>query len=163
MPSNEFRIITTWNVLGSAKEVADILTDPTSFPRWWGDVYLGITILEKGDERGIGETIAVHSKGWLPYQLNWTGKLVSEDLPHSWRIEATGDLVGKGEWRLSEAEKNVVTVTYDWIVVAERPLFRLLSPILKPVFAWNHRWAMAKGLQGLRRELLLRRSQPMRP
>ncbi len=163
MAANQFRIVTNWLLAGNAAEVADILTDTESFPRWWGDVYLGITVLEPGDECGIGKIIAVHSKGWLPYHLNWTGKLVSEDLPHTWQIEATGDLVGKGEWRLSEPETNVVAVTYDWVVAADRPLFRLLAPVFRPVFAWNHRWAMAKGLQGLRRELLLRRGQPMRP
>ena len=43
-------------------------------------------------------------------------------------------------------------------VTADKPILRLLSPLLAPVFAWNHRWAMAKGEAGLRREVIRRRA-----
>jgi hypothetical protein len=26
-----------------------------------------------------------------------------------------------------------------------KPLVRHLSPLLRPIFAWNHRWAMQRG------------------
>ena len=32
-------------------------------------------------------------------------------------------------------------------------VIRLLSPTLKPVFAWNHRWTMDKGEAALKRLL----------
>ena len=38
-----------------------------------------------------------------------------------------------------------------------KPVLKLLTPILRPLYAWNHRWAMARGLEGLRRELVRRR------
>lgn len=52
---------------------------------------------------------------------------------------------------------EMAQVICDWRVTADRPLFRLLSPHLWPVFTWNHRWAMARGEQGLRREVVRRR------
>ena len=48
-------------------------------------------------------------------------------------------------------------MTYVWTVQARKPLIRSLSFLLKPVFEANHRWAMARGEEGLTRELLLRR------
>jgi hypothetical protein len=42
-----------------------------------------------------------------------------------------------------------VDVRYDWKIVVEKPLLKYFSPIMKPIFAANHRWAMAKGEQSL--------------
>lgn len=34
-----------------------------------------------------------------------------------------------------------VDITYEWHIRAEKPFLKLFSPILKPIFAANHRWA----------------------
>lgn len=154
--ANEFRIVTHWQVTASIEEVAAILTDPARFPDWWGQVYLGVDVLEDGDTDGIGARAAVHSKGWLPYRLNWVGTLTESHRPQGWRISATGDLTGTGLWTLTQ-RGAIADITYDWRVLADRPLFRILSPVLAPIFAWNHRWAMARGQEGLRREVIRRR------
>jgi Polyketide cyclase / dehydrase and lipid transport len=154
---NEFHIVTRWQVPAPAKRVAELLTEAERFPDWWGAVYLGIEVLDPGGPGQVGRRIKVHSKGWLPYHIHWTGTLTESEFPHRWRIRAEGDLVGEGEWRLTERD-GITEAVYDWRITADRPLFRLLSPLLGPVFAWNHRWAMAKGLEGLKRELA--RSDP---
>ena len=154
--SREFRIVTTWLVEGSIEEVADILADPERFPDWWGDVYLGVRMLDRGAADGIGARVAVHSKGWLPYHLNWTATVTASRRPHGWTVVAEGDLTGHGVWTLRQ-KGPLAEAVYDWRVSADRPVLRLLSPILAPVFAWNHRWAMARGESGLRDELIRRR------
>jgi Polyketide cyclase / dehydrase and lipid transport len=156
--ANDFRIVTYWRVEATADEVAAVLTDAEALPRWWGQVYLAVAVVAAGDADGIGRQVTVLSKGWLPYRIRWTGELVAADLPHSWSIRATGDLVGEGVWMLTEAD-GWTDAVYDWRVSADRPLFRLLSPLLAPVFAWNHRWAMARGEEGLRLEVVRRRDQ----
>ena len=157
MAANAFHITTRWRVEAGIGEVAAILSEPERFPDWWGDVYLDITLLDRGDAAGLGARIAVHSRGWLPYHLNWVGTLIEDERPHRWVIAASGDLTGRGEWRLRQ-DGPWADIDYDWRVLADRPLFRRLAPVLFPVFAWNHRWAMARGEEGLRRELLRRRS-----
>ena len=47
-------------------------------------------------------------------------------------------------------------VRFDWTIKAEKPIIRLLSPVLKPVFRWNHNWAMAKGYISLCAEITRR-------
>ena len=42
-PAVTFRIPTTWHVLGRIEDVAEILSEPEAFPRWWGEVYLSVT------------------------------------------------------------------------------------------------------------------------
>jgi hypothetical protein len=51
-----------------------------------------------------------------------------------------------------------VVITYDWRVSASKPLLRRLTWLLRPVFAANHRWAMARGQESLRLELRRRRA-----
>jgi hypothetical protein len=154
--SNEFRIMTRWRIAATADEVAAALTDAGSLTRWWGQVYLAVAEVAPGGAAGIGRKVSVLSKGWLPYRLRWTGELVQADLPRSWTIRATGDLTGEGVWRLTEVD-GWTEVVYDWSVSADRPLFRWLSPLLARVFVWNHRWAMTRGEDGLRAEVLRRR------
>lgn len=156
MQAHEFHLVSAWTVPATIAEVAGILMEPERFPDWWPDVYLGVQVIDRGDAAGIGSRIAVHSKGWLPYHLHWEGRLVSSDAPRTWQIAATGDLTGTGIWTLSQ-HGSVARIRYDWRVVADRPLFRLLAPAFGPVLAWNHRWAMARGEEGLKRELVRRR------
>lgn len=155
--AKEFNLVSRWRVKGTLDEVATILTDAHHLPQWWGEVYLAVKTVAPGDENGIGRQVAVHSKGRLPYELHWTGTLVESDMPNRWKITATGDLTGWGEWTLLQSGP-MVEARYDWHVTADKPILRLLSPLLAPVFAWNHRWAMAKGEAGLRRELVRRRA-----
>jgi hypothetical protein len=46
----------------------------------------------------------------------------------------------------------------NWRVRAAKPLLRYLSFLLRPVFAANHHWAMARGEESLKLELLRRRA-----
>ena len=108
--------------------------------------------MERGDARGIGQTLKVHSRGWLPYHLHWQGRLVENHMPDSWVIEETGDLVGRGVWRLDQ-KGRVARVNHDWQVGSDRLLFRMLAPLLRRVMVSNHNWAIAKGALGLRAEL----------
>lgn len=154
---NQFNLSSLWRVDGTIDKVAAILNDALHLPDWWGEVYLGTKIILSGDDAGIGRQVAVHSKGRLPYEMNWTATLVQSGAPTRWRIEASGDLTGWGEWRLVQ-NGPVVEARYDWHVTADKPILKLLAPLLAPVFAWNHRWAMAKGEAGLQLELVQRRA-----
>ena len=49
-------------------------------------------------------------------------------------------------------------ITYDWRIRAEKPLLQTLSPLLRPLFEANHRWAMAQGEASLTLELARRRA-----
>jgi hypothetical protein len=40
-------------------------------------------------------------------------------------------------------------VRFDWQVHADRRLLRALTPLLRPVFRWNHNWAIARAMEGL--------------
>ncbi|MFL5755534.1 MAG: SRPBCC family protein [Chloroflexota bacterium] len=162
MASNDYHFITTWSIRATPDEIIDVLGDAPDLPRWWPSVYLNVTQLEPGDERGVGKVVDLYTKGFLPYTLRWRFRVTESDPPTGFRIEAEGDFVGRGIWTL-RADRAPdapggphTTVIYDWLIVAEKGLLRRLSPIMKPLFGANHRWAMGNGEKSLRIELARR-------
>lgn len=155
MTSKEISIPSSWRVKGKVSDVYDIVSTPTDFVRWWSSVYLEVEELEPGAEDGVGRIVRLHTKGKLPYTINWVAKATQIEKPHRIVLEATGDLQGRGEWRL-EQSGEWVDIGYSWTVVITKPWMRFLLPLLKPVFVANHRWAMQQGEAGLRKELARR-------
>jgi hypothetical protein len=158
--SNEYAFLTTWTIAGSPEEISSIIGDVRSLPRWWPSVYLAAEVAEPGDSLGIGRVVELHTKGWLPYTLRWRFTVTESDPPRGFSLRASGDFVGRGIWTLTPDQGDgtgpMSRVVYDWRVAAEKSLLRRLSFIAKPVFAANHRWAMARGEESLRLELARR-------
>jgi hypothetical protein len=148
--SNEYVFLTRWRIEGSIEEVSDILGDAEDLVRWWPSVYLQV----HKDADGV---VHLHTKGWLPYTLRWQFSVTEDRNPHGFSLEATGDFVGRGVWTLTQ-DGAYADVVYDWRVRADKPLLRYGSFVFKPMFAANHRWAMARGEESLKREIVRRRA-----
>jgi uncharacterized protein YndB with AHSA1/START domain len=152
MQPKEFYIPTAWRIKGRIEQVYDVLSRPREFPRWWPEVYLAVAEVKPGDAKGVGRVVALRTKGKLPYELHWQAEMTAAEKPHRMSIRARGDLDGRGEWRFRQ-EGEWVVVTYDWTVLVTKAWMVYLAPLLRPVFVWNHKWAMRRGLEGLMREL----------
>lgn len=153
MSTNEYHFFTNWQVEGSIETVFQIIENGADLPRWWPDVYLAAKAEKSGRSDRIGDKIYFHTKGWLPYTLKWTAEVTAFNAPTSMEIKATGDFVGRGIWTLSQ-EGKMTNVKFDWHILAEKPLLRYFSFIAKPIFSWNHHWAMKRGFESLQKELV---------
>ncbi len=156
--TNEYHFITRWRVQATLEEVNAVLGDAMSLPRWWPSVYLDIKEIAPGRPDGVGRAISLYTKGWLPYTLKWQFRVSEVHYPYGFSLEAWGDFVGRGIWTFAQ-DGDAVAITYDWKIVAEKALLKYLSFIMKPIFAANHHWAMARGLESLHLELQLRRAK----
>jgi hypothetical protein len=148
----EYHAVSRWRVTGTARDVADVLADTESLPRWWPAVYLSADVTAEGNPDGVGRTVRMHTKGWLPYSLRWSSTLLEPVGEGGFALTAAGDLNGSGRWTFTQSGPDVF-ITFDWRVTAEKPLLRRLGWLLKPAFAANHRWAMRQGERSLRLEL----------
>ena len=158
MPTSDYHFVDRWRVEGDLKEVADILEDALSLPRWWGSVYFEVKQIEPGGEHGIGKLISLRAGGWLPYTLRIDFRTVESRYPHGFSMNATGDLEGKGIWTF-EQDGPLVKVSYDWTIRANKPIIEKLSFLLKPIFRSNHHWTMKRGEESLNLELMRRRAR----
>ncbi len=138
--ASEYVFVDEWDVDASQEVVYDILKDARTYPEWWRPVYLSV----EGDEQETHHRF----KGRLPYTLDMHAKLVREEPPRQFEVRVDGDLRGKGVWTF-EPRDGKTHVRWDWTVFADRPLLRRLTPVLKPLFRWNHNWAVARAREGL--------------
>ena len=152
MAANEYHFISHWHVRATREEIAEILSDAEDLPRWWPSVYLDVRVLEPGDENGVGRYVDLYTRGWLPYTLRWRFRVTKSNPPKGFELEAEGDFVGRGIWTFAP-DDEYTHVIYDWKIRADKPLLRYFSFIMKPIFAANHRWAMAQGEKSLILEL----------
>lgn len=155
--SDHYRFETRWRVDATPDEVFNVLTDAERLTRWWPSVYRHVQEMSRGRPDGVGRTLRLETQGWLPYRLRWELRVTECLRPTRLSLVARGDFEGTGVWAL-EAEGEQTEVTYVWDVLATKPLLRNLSCLLRPLFSLNHRWAMRRGLDGLRLELERRRN-----
>jgi hypothetical protein len=154
-----------WHVPATRDEVVAVLGDPLGLARWWPSVYLDVRVLEPGDEQGVGRVVGLYTKGWLPYTLRWRFRVTEFTPPNGFAIAAEGDFVGSGVWTFTdEAPPDapggpMTRVQYDWRIRAEKGVLRTFSFVMKPLFAANHHWAMARGEESLRLELARRHAK----
>jgi uncharacterized protein YndB with AHSA1/START domain len=151
MPVSDYALVTHWNLPAPLPRVWDELMHPERWPQWWRGVR-AVELLEPGDAAGIGAYRRMTWRSALPYQLSFNMRTTVIE-PMS-RIEgvADGELDGRGVWTLA-AQGSGTRVRYDWQVAATKPWMRVLAPIAKPLFAWNHGVVMGWGERGLRERL----------
>ena len=156
--TSEYAFLTRWRVRGTTGEVSDVLGDAVQLKRWWPSVYLDVKELAPGDPRtGVGKVIELYTKGWLPYTLRWNFTVTESTPPNGFELVAKGDFVGTGVWTFTQ-DGDFVDITYDWRIAVNKRLLQIGTPVFRPIFAANHRWAMARGEESLTLELLRRRA-----
>jgi len=156
----DYEFVTVWRVAGTVDEVKAVLGDADALVRWWPSVYLEVVPVAEAGPDGTGRAVDLYTKGWLPYTLRWRLTITEPMTDSGFALSAAGDLNGFGRWFFLR-DGPEVQITYQWQVSAAKPLLRRLSWLLKPIFAANHRWAMARGEESLRLEL--RRRRPVGP
>jgi uncharacterized protein YndB with AHSA1/START domain len=140
-----YLFVDEWDVAAPQGAVFSALADARTYPDWWTPVYIGV----EGDQPpGLGVESTQHFKGRLPYHLRTRGRIAEFDPPRLVRAEVEGDLRGVGVWTLTPIDRGT-HVRFDWQVYADRPLLRRLTPLLRPLFRWNHNWAIARAMDGL--------------
>jgi hypothetical protein len=68
-------------------------------------------------------------------------------------------LNGIGRWAIWPDGRRT-RVRYEWIVAVTQPRLRLLGPLMRPLFVWNHNIIMGRGFKGLLGKLAPQRAAP---
>jgi hypothetical protein len=125
--------------------VHEAVRDAGRFPDWWRPVYLAV---RTEGAPGVGQVAHHRFRGRLPYELKVTTRTVRDEPSTLVENDVDGDLRGTGRWTLTPRAGGT-HVRFDWIVAADRRFLRVLTPVLRPAFRWNHHWAIARAREGL--------------
>jgi len=151
MATTHFSLVTDWHFEAPIERVWALIEATEAWPQWWRAVKK-VERLREGDAEGVG---AVHRITWttaLPYTLTFDVETIRVDRLDEIEGRAFGELDGCGVWTF-HAEPEGTHVRYLWRVDVTKPWMRLLSPLLRPVFEWNHHKVMNWGLEGARKWL----------
>jgi len=145
-----------WRVAASPEDVYALLSCPREYPDWWGEAFLH----GEGDPgpAAPGKRARLLTRGRLPYRLRWELVCVEAVAPSRLVSQIHGDFEGVGTWTIAPTAGGTRAVL-EWDVDVRKPLVRHLTAVLRPVFAWNHRWAMRRGQERIV-ELLAGASRP---
>lgn len=151
MAAIRFDLVSEWRFATPIERIWAELIKPDEWPDWWRAVKQ-VELISEGGRDGIG---AVRRFTWgtaLPYTLSFNTTATRIEPMHLLEAEARGDLNGLGCWTL-RPEGEGTYVRYDWMVDISNPWQVALAPILRPVFAWNHRVVMGWGYDDLKTRL----------
>jgi uncharacterized protein YndB with AHSA1/START domain len=143
--AGEYVFVDEWDVDAPQESVFDALSDARTYPEWWTPIYKEV---EAEGPPSVGRVSTQKFKAKLPYTLTTRSKLVRLERPNEFEVEVEGDLRGRGIWTLTPRDGKV-HVRFDWRVFADRALLRYLTPVLRPLFRWNHDEAIKAAMRNL--------------
>jgi Polyketide cyclase / dehydrase and lipid transport len=156
MPANVFRFDESWEIPdATVDEVYDVLAHGELLPQWWKGVYLAVK-LSDAKEPKVGDRLRVRARGALPYELNFIIEAVELVPGEKVAVKTEGDFEGLWTATLSQRGEGVHVDLVRQVTVL-RPILKFLAPVLRPAFAWNHRWTTPRGESGLREYLAARK------
>jgi uncharacterized protein YndB with AHSA1/START domain len=151
---SNYSFLTTWLLEGSREAAWEVLDDADRWPEWWRGVER-VTLLEPGDDDRVGSRYRIAWRSRMPYELEFDFTVRSREAPRLMEGDAVGELTGSGRWRLFQ-EDGVTAVLYEWNVETTKPWMKLLAPVARPAFEYNHNVVMRWGGEGLARRLGVR-------
>lgn len=149
MPTNSYQFLEEWFIPARVEDVWEVIADGRLLPDWWRGVYLEAEPVGPYDVPHVGARVRAKARGFLPYRLRFLVETTELERPAVVAVKTRGDLTGTWRARLVE-EAGGTRVHLEERVTADKPIIRLLSPVLKPLFAWNHRWTTPRGEAGLK-------------
>lgn len=149
MAANDYHFEEQWTIPGySPEEVYEVLYDASILPQWWQGVYQQVVPFERYPRPLVGAKARVRARGFLPYTLGFVLEALRLERGRMVEVRASGDF--DGIWRATLVPHGDGTrVEIDWRVTVHKPIIRMFSWLLKPLFAWNHRWTTPRGERGL--------------
>jgi hypothetical protein len=151
---SDYAFVTQWELGAPLAPVWELIAHPMEWPSWWRGVERVVEI-EAGDADGLGSLRRYTWRSRLPYRLSFDMRATRIERHAILEGQASGELSGFGRWTFSETG-GLTRVRYEWNVEATKAWMRLLAPVARPAFEWNHDVVMRWGLEGLRARLGLR-------
>jgi len=161
MAAAGYAFVTEWTFDAPIDAVWAEINAPEQYPSWWRGV-LAVELVERGDADGVGSYRRMTWKSQLPYKLRFNARTTRVEGPSKFRATserpylvelcADGELCGTGVWTLTPVAAGT-HVRYEWTVEATKPWMRVLGPIARRAFEWNHDVVMQWGYEGLKRRL----------
>ncbi|MBV9328979.1 MAG: hypothetical protein JO352_35165 [Chloroflexi bacterium] len=139
-----------WRIRGPIENVFHYVSDARTFPDWFG-VFKEVASDDPDGPVMVGTHTTARVKALLPYVLDWditvSRYVPSTLLETAVKLSLNGrfGMHGYVRYTFQELADNVVLVTNEQRLVADKPLPRMLHGVAQAAFAFNHDWAMRQA------------------
>jgi quercetin dioxygenase-like cupin family protein len=140
--------------------VWQLVAEPATYPSWWRQ-YPSVRRLNALQGVGALWQMQIQFQANLPYRLRFTLELVRSEKRQEIEWRAQGDLTGQVGFTLEETLAGT-RVTYRSDLRTRKLTLNTISPLVKPLFDWNHKLMMRSAEADLRTELARRSVYPRR-
>ena len=138
MPGYVFR--DEWHVAAAPAQAWAVVRRVEDWPAWWPSV----ESVTRAAADAASEVWTFAFRTRLPYRMVFDATVVRDEPLHGVRTTVTGRVEGEGRWEVAEVAGGAA-VRFDWRVRPRPAWMRLLSPLARPVFVWNHAALMREG------------------
>lgn len=114
--------------------------------RWWDGLE---EVRADKQEIKLGQTFHCTWRSASGYRLRIKLTITKHHAGQYIAFTSEGDLIGKGDFTLSSTTSGITGITITWRVHTAKRWMNALSPLLRPLFIYNHNRLMAAGQKGL--------------
>ena len=148
----QYSFVTYWNFNAPVERVWKEIRSMDTWTEWWKYVK-SVELIQPGDENDIHSVRRITWTTALPYKLTFDSELIYLDPLKCIEGNVYGELTGTGIWTFTN-NGHGTTVRYDWVVSTSKWWMKIVEPLARPVFKWNHDRVMHAGYKGLAKRLL---------
>ncbi|MBC8134000.1 MAG: SRPBCC family protein [Deltaproteobacteria bacterium] len=146
----QYEFLDRWVLPATPDEVYEALVDFDLYPKWG---YPGYQFGRRDAEPGVGCTGKLVVQGGLPYKVNFDCKIIRLVPLREIAIAVEGDVSGVKIWTIRPMAGDNTELISDWRCNTNWVVFRTLTPVLKPMFRWNHGQCLNTAIAGLSKYL----------
>lgn len=157
--SHSFEINSVWEFDCPKTDLKFVIDKPQEITHWWAAVFLKVELLSGNYYAPSGLVANLWTKGFLPHSFKFKANIFHNRQHQQLIIKTMGDFSGIGTITIQSLGANKSQIHINWRTNVENHTLYLLMMLLKPIFIANHKWAMRKGFQGLKYELLRRQTK----
>lgn len=155
-PRCDFEVTTRWWLDASPVELTAVALEPELLDRWCSSVFMYGELIDRGAPDGLGMTLRLHTKGFLPHSFFFVARIVDVIPDRFMRVAVTGDFEGVGDVSLMP-DGDGCQFELRWRIALKHPWLRPMMRTFQWVFVRNHKWAMRHTCRQLEEEVHRRR------
>ena len=153
----DFVFVDEWRIAAEPAQVWARVRRVEGWPDWWPSVRRVDRLGGPGE--ADPETWRFTFQTRLPYSIIFETAIVRENTL-AVEVRVTGRLKGRGSYGVQVIDGGTL-VHFVWAVRPQLPWMRLLSPLARPVFRWNHKALMVEGGESLALRMGARMLEPV--
>jgi hypothetical protein len=133
-----YHFVTTYRLTGEATRVWDVLRDVEGWARWWPGLERVQLVSAPNGPDGVGAVHRYVVRAPVGYRFAYETEVTAIEPMRYVDAAARGELSGRGRVAMEPPSGEDATVWIAWLVETPKRWMRVLSPIARPAFAWNH-------------------------